>query len=127
MSINSSSTLAITGSKDGSVHVVNIATGRVCASLASYLILFYQFVLVLCVFMLGCAVSSTMNCPEFSVMICVEKKHFGLIVVGPCIIKEQLASQLSYYSGPFLESNFHIEQLSLEFISYQAMIYVPAL
>lgn len=33
MAINSSSTLALTGSKDGSVHVVNITTGRVCASI----------------------------------------------------------------------------------------------
>ncbi|KAI9126305.1 hypothetical protein K1719_002726 [Acacia pycnantha] len=43
---NSSSTLALTGSKDGSVHVVNISTGRVRATLASFMIVktFWLFV-----------------------------------------------------------------------------------
>ncbi|XP_054822976.1 uncharacterized protein LOC129321280 [Prosopis cineraria] len=36
MSISSSSTLALTGSRDGSVHVVNISTGRVVNSLVSH-------------------------------------------------------------------------------------------
>ncbi|KAK4279915.1 hypothetical protein QN277_011614 [Acacia crassicarpa] len=35
-SISSSSSLAVTGSKDGSVHMVNISTGRVVSSLVSH-------------------------------------------------------------------------------------------
>ena len=38
MSISSNSTLAVTGSKDGSVHAVNISTGRVRATIASFMI-----------------------------------------------------------------------------------------
>ncbi|EPS71726.1 hypothetical protein M569_03033, partial [Genlisea aurea] len=36
LTINSDSTLALTGSSDGSVHVVNIATGKVVSSLTSH-------------------------------------------------------------------------------------------
>lgn len=36
MAISSDSTLALTGSKDGSIAVVNITTGKVNVSAASY-------------------------------------------------------------------------------------------
>jgi len=34
LAINSTSTIALTGSVDGSVHIVNITTGRVCIFIA---------------------------------------------------------------------------------------------
>jgi WD40 repeat protein len=41
LALSSDSTLAITGSKDNSVHIVNITTGRVCFLLALHNVVVY--------------------------------------------------------------------------------------
>jgi hypothetical protein len=89
LALSSDSTLAITGSKDNSVHIVNITSGRVCFFLHSYnYVCNFGYIIELCLF----------NCRTFGIsafgffdMMCI-----GMLLFRPFWLLRYLDCHIHY-------------------------------